>query len=298
MSVSRSLGRGLLLLGGVFLLVLFFAGKTLFIVYPWQSALVLQFGEIISTKRQPGLYIKAPWQSLLKFDSRVLTIDSTDTDRYITAEKENLLVDSYVKWRIVNPALFYERLRGDETNATGRLQEIIKRGLRDEIGKRTVKDVVAGEREEVMRITRDRANEGAEDYGVEVLDVRMKRVNLPDGVSEEVYKNMIEERRRIANERRSEGEAEKEKIRAGADRERVVILSDAARRAEKLRGLGDAKAAGIYSGAFSKHPDFYDFYRSLSAYRKSLGGSNDVMILRPDSDFFRYLRSEDGKGKK
>ncbi len=287
--------RTITIFAGAVFLLLFLMGKTLFIVYPWQSALVLQFGEIVATKQEPGLYIKAPWQNLRVFDSRVLTIDAEDPDRYITAEKENLLVDSFVKWRIVDPAKFYERLLGSEVSAAARLQEIINRGLRDEIGKRTVKDVVTGEREEVMRIMRDRANTGAEELGLEVLDVRMKRVDLPAGVSENVYKNMIEERRRIANERRSEGEAEKEKIRAEADRERVVILSDAARRGEEIRGRGDAEAATIYADAFSRHPDFYDFYRTLLAYRNSLGGNGDFFILSPDSDFFRYIKTETGE---
>ncbi|MGI9307390.1 MAG: protease modulator HflC [Gammaproteobacteria bacterium] len=282
-----------LFLGGVFLLMALL-GNSLFIVYPWQSALVLQFGEIVAAKQSPGLYAKAPWQSLRLFDSRVLTIDTEEPDRYITAEKENLLVDSYVKWRIIDPPRFYERLLGSETSAAGRLQEIINRGLRDEIGKRTVKDVVTGERERVMQIMRDRANEGADELGLEVLDVRMKRVDLPAGVSENVYKNMIEERRRIANERRSEGEAEKEKIRAEADRERVVILSDAARRGEEIRGRGDADAAGKYAAAFSQHLDFYDFYRTLAAYRKTLGAGGDFFILSPESDFFRFLKEESG----
>ena len=277
-----------------FALVLVLAAKSLFIVYPWQVGLVLQFGEIVSAKTSPGLYAKAPWQSLRLFDSRVLTIDAEDPDRYITAEKENLLVDSFVKWRIVDPAKFYERLIGSESAAAARLQEIINRGMRDEIGKRTVKDVVTGEREEVMRIMRDRANEGAQELGLEVLDVRMKRVDLPAGVSENVYKNMIEERRRIANERRSEGEAEKEKIRAEADRDRIIILSDAARRAEEIRGRGDAEAAKVYAEAYSRHPNFYDFYRTLDAYRKTLGGGSDFFLLSPDSDFFRYLKDESG----
>ena len=269
--------------------------KSLFIVYPWHLALVLQFGEIISSKTKSGLYIKAPWQDLRLFDSRVLTIDLEDPDRYITAEKENLLVDSYIKWRIIDPAKFYERFKGSEASAVSRLQEIVNRGLRDEIGKRTVKGVVTGEREQVMQIMRDRANKDASELGAEVLDVRMKRVDLPEGVSENVYKNMIEERRRIANERRSEGEAEKEKIRAEADRERIVILADAARRGEKIRGRGDAKAAAQYAAAFSKYPDFYDFYRTLNAYRQTLGNSGDIFLLSPDSDFFKFFKYESGE---
>ena len=272
--------------------LLWLAGASRFIVYPWESALVLQFGEVVAARQEPGLYLKAPWQNLRRFDSRVLTIDSEESDRYITTEKENVLVDSYIKWRIVDPALYYIRLAGLEANATGRLREIINRGLRDEIGKRTVKEVVAGNREELMGVMRTRANSAAADVGVEVVDVRLKRVNLPAGVSENVYKNMIEERRRIANERRSTGDAEKEKIQASADRERTIILAEAIRDAERLRGEGEAETASIYAGAYGSRPEFYDFYRSLGAYRRTLGNAGDFFLLAPDSDFFRYLKSE------
>lgn len=292
--MKNDVSRQLLIALGAFFALILLVANSLFIVYPWQSALVLQFGKIVSAKHESGLYVKAPWQNLRLFDSRVLTIDTEEPDRYITAEKENVLVDSYVKWRIIDPPRFYERLLGSEASAVGRLQEIINRGLRDEIGKRTVKDVVTGEREKVMQIMRDRANEGAQELGLEVLDVRMKRVDLPAGVSENVYKNMVEERRRIANERRSEGEAEKEKLRAEADRKRVVILSDAERRAEEIRGRGDAEAAAAYTAAYSQHLEFYDFYRTLASYRKTLGAAGDFFILSPDSDFFRFLKEESG----
>ena len=292
--MKRSSVRSLGVTAAALLALVILIAMSLFIVYPWQSALVLQFGEIKSVKRAPGLYVKAPWHNLLLFDSRVLTIDTEDPDRFITAEKENVLVDSFIKWRIIDAAKFYERLAGSEAQAVGRLLDIVNRGLRDEIGKRTVKNVVTGERDEVMRIMRERATEGAADFGVEVLDVRLKRVDLPAGVSEEVYKNMIEERRRIANERRSEGEAEKEKIRAEADRDRIIILSEAARRAEEIRGQGDAEATGIYAAAFTRHPSFYDFYRTLAAYRKTLGTAGDFFLLSPESDFFRYLKDERG----
>ena len=286
--LKRMLG---IVLGGIFLL-LWLAGSSLFIVYPWESALVLQFGKVVAARQEPGLYFKPPWQNLRRFDSRVLTIDSEESDRYITTEKENVLVDSYIKWRIADPELYYIRLAGLEANAAGRLREIINRGLRDEIGKRTVKEVVAGNREELMGVMRARANEAAADVGVEVVDVRLKRVNLPEGVSENVYKNMIEERRRIANERRSTGDAEKEKIQASADRERTVILAEAIRDAERIRGEGEAETAAIYASAYGARPEFYDFYRSLAAYRRTLGNSGDVFLLAPDSDFFRYMKSE------
>lgn len=268
---------------------------SLFTVFPWESALVLQFGEIVGSHNRPGLYFKYPWQSLKRFDSRILTIDSKDPDRFITSEKENVLVDSYIKWRIVDPAAYYITVQGIEDQAIVRLQQIINRGLRDEFGKRTVKEVVSGQRDEVMRIMRDRANEAAERYGIEVTDVRVKRVELPQQVSENVYRNMIEERRRVANERRSKGDAEKEKIMAAADKERSIILAEAQREAEKIKGAGDATSAAIYADAYQKQPDFYAFYRSLRAYEHALGNSSDFMVLHPDSDFFKYFNSEIGE---
>ena len=277
-----------------FLLLLWLLSSIFFVVYPWQSALILQFGELIEAKQEPGVYAKLPWQDKLYFDSRVLTIDTADPDRFITAEKENLLVDSYVKWRIVDPKRYYETVRGQERAAISRILEVVNRGLRDEIGKRTVKDVVTGEREEVMSVLRDRANETASaSFGMEIVDVRIKRVDLPTAVSENVYRNMIEERRRIANERRSTGEAEKEKIQAEADRERTVILAEAMRQSQRLRGDGDSKSAKIYADAYSQAAEFYSFYRSLEAYRNTLGNAGDFFLLSPDnSDFFRYLKDE------
>lgn len=274
---------------GVFSLL----GSVLFVVYPWQSALILQFGKVIGVKKVPGLYAKAPWQDLRMFDSRVLTIDTEDPELYITAEKENILVDVYIKWRITDPEKFYTDLRGNEAQAVGRLLEIINRGLRDEIGKRTVKEVVTGDRAGVMLKMQQLANTAAAGIGLEVIDVRLKRVDLPPAVSENVYKNMIEERRRIANERRSTGDAEKEKIRAEADRKRVVIIAEAQRESERVRGAGDAKSAEIFAASAKQNPEFYDFYRSMAAYNKSMGVAGDILILSPDSDFFKYLKDQD-----
>ncbi|MGI9337151.1 MAG: protease modulator HflC [Gammaproteobacteria bacterium] len=273
---------------GVFVLL----GSLLFVVYPWQSALILQFGKVIGVKKEPGLYVKAPWQDLRMFDSRVLTIDTEDPDLYITAEKENILVDVYIKWRIIDPEKFYTDLRGSEAQAVGRMLEIINRGLRDEIGKRTVKEVVTGDRAGVMAHMQELAGTAAAGIGLEVIDVRLKRVDLPPAVSENVYKNMIEERRRIANERRSTGEAEKETIRAEADRKRAVIIAEAQKKSEQVRGIGDARSAEIFAAAAQQNPEFYDFYRSLAAYNKSMGVSGDILILSPDSDFFKYLKEQ------
>ena len=277
------------------LLLMWIMSSTLFIVYPWQSAVIRQFGELLSVKMEPGLYAKLPWQDVLFFDSRVLTIDTSEPDSYITAEKENLLVDTYIKWRIIDPRVFYEATGdGAELKAVARLREVINRGLRDEIGKRTVKDVVTGEREQVMEIMRARANSDAKSLGAEIVDVRLKRVDLPLAVSENVYKNMVEERRRIANERRSTGEAEKEKIQAEADRERTVLLARANQEADVLRGEGDAQAARIYANAYGQYAEFYSFYRSLAAYQRTLGHGNDFFLLSPQSDYLRYLKDEDG----
>lgn len=263
---------------------------SLYVLYPWHSSIILQFGEIVNSKQTAGISFKFPWQDLRKFDSRVLTFDDDEEDRYITAEKENLIVDSFVKWRIIDPTKYYERLLGSEIQASARLQEIINRGMRDEIGKRTIHEVIKEDREEVMSIIRENANKASQEFGIELVDVRIKRVELPVAVAENVYKNMIEERRRIANERRSEGEAEKEKIRAKADHDRVVILAEAERKSQELRGQGEAEAANIYATAYNSHKNFYDFYRTLESYRKSLGKEGDFFVLEPKSDFFRFLK--------
>ena len=269
--------------------------RCFYTVYPWQHAIILQFGEIVGVKSSPGLYFKLPWQEDLYLDSRILTIDTLDADRFITTEKENLLVDSFIKWRITDPELYYQSVRGDEGLAQVRLLQIINRSLRDEIGKRTVRNMVSDERDTVMEILRTRATETAAALGVEVLDVRIKRVELPQQVSQNVYLNMIEERRRVANERRSTGDAEKEKIRAEADKDRTIILADAQREAEIIKGEGDAEAARVYAEAFGQHPEFYAFYRSLEAYRNSFGQGNDFMVLDPNTDFFRYFRDQFGE---
>ncbi len=286
--------RGLTLVVFIFAIGAYLIGASLFILYPWQSALVFQFGKIIAVKKESGLYVKAPWHDLRLFDSRILTIDTSEPDRYITAEKENVLVDSYIKWRIVDPEIFYTSFKGNEATAVARLLQVVNSGLRDEIGKHTVKEVVAGKREEVMAKMRELANNASQKDGMEVVDVRLKRVDLPLAVSENVYKNMVEERRRIANERRSKGEAEKEKIKAAADRKKEIILAEAVRDAERIRGAGDATKAEIYAKAFSTNADFYDFYRSLESYRAALGNSGDFFVLSPDSDFFKYIKSQTG----
>lgn len=280
---------------GVGLLALALAlAMSLYIVYPWHHVIVLRFGQVVGVKSDPGLFVKLPWDSTIYLDSRILTIDTLDADRFITTEKENLLVDSFIKWRIKDPKLYYTSVRADEGQAEVRLLQIINRSLRDEIGKRKVADIVSGERDKVMEILRARATETASELGIEVVDVRIKRVELPQQVSENVYRNMQEERRRVANERRSTGDAEKEKITAEADKDRTIIIAEAQREAEIIKGEGDAESARIYARAYGQHPEFYAFYRSLNAYANSFGTGSDFMVLDADSEFFRYFRNQFG----
>ena len=261
-----------------------------------QAAVVFQLGEIVDIKKTPGLYLKVPVvQNVRYFDTRILTLDAVDPERFITSEKKNVLVDSFVKWRIVDVLQYYRSVGGDEEQAKRRLAQTVNSNLREEFGKRTIHDVVSGERNSVMEIMRDKANQDAQKIGVEVMDVRLKRVDLPQEVSESVYRRMDAERKRVANELRSQGAAESERIRADADRQREVILADAYKRAQQIKGEGDAKSAAIYSKAYGQNAEFYAFYRSLEAYRQSFRNKGDVMVLDPSSDFFRYLKSPTGR---
>ncbi len=232
---------------------------------------------------------------------RILTLDNSDPERFITSEKKNVLVDSYIKWRIVDPKLYYISVSGDESRARTRLNQTVNAGLREEFGKRTVHDVVSGERDRIMADMVVKADADARKIGVQIVDVRLKRVELPTEVSEAVYRRMEAERKRVANELRSEGAAEAEKIRADADRQREVIVAEAYRDAQKVKGEGDAKAAAIYSQAMGQGPEFYAFYRSLEAYRNSFRNKSDVLVVEPGSDFFKYMknvgRGGDGDGK-
>jgi membrane protease subunit HflC len=278
------------------LLVLVVLSQTMYTVDQRQNAILFQLGEIIAVKKEPGLYFKLPLvQNVRYFDTRILTIDTAEPERFITSEKKNVLVDSFVKWRIVDVKQYYVSVGGDETRAQIRLMQTVNDGLRAEFGKRTVHEVVSGERDKIMDILRQSANSDAAKIGVQVLDVRLKRVDLPQEVSDTVYRRMESERKRVANELRSTGAAEAEKIRADADRQREVILAEAYRDAQKVKGEGDAKATAIYAAAFGQNPEFYSFYRSLEAYRQSFRDKNDVMVLDPNSDFFKYLKSPNKK---
>lgn len=260
-----------------------------------EYALVFRLGEIISVKKEPGLYFKVPLVDNVRYyDKRILTLNWVEPDRFLTSEKKNVLVDSFVKWRIVDPFKYYVSVKGDELQAERRLSQMVNDGLRAEFGKRTVHDVVSGERSQIMEILRQRADRDARQMGIQVLDVRVKRVDLPQEVSESVYQRMEAERKRVANELRSQGAAAAEKIRADADRQREIIIAEAYREAQRLKGQGDAKAAEIYANAYGKSPEFYSFYRSLNAYRNSLKDKSDIMVLDPNSEFFKYLRSPSG----
>lgn len=272
--------------------------QSLFTVDQRQAALVFQLGEIISVKKQPGLYFKIPLlQNVRHFDIRILTLDADTPERFITSEKKNVLVDYFVKWRIVDVERFYVSFNGDEARAMNRLAQTVNDGMRAEFGRRTVHDVVSGERDSVMEVLRKKADADARRFGVQVTDVRIKRVDLPTEVSESVYRRMEAERKRVANELRSTGAAEAEKIRADADRQREVIIAEAYRDAQRIKGEGDARAAAIYAEAFSRNPEFYAFYRSMEAYRSSFRNKNDILVLQPNSEFFRYMKSPRAGGK-
>jgi membrane protease subunit HflC len=271
---------------------------SVFTVDQRQNAIVFQLGEVKEVITQPGIHFRWPLiQNVRFFDTRILTLDSPEADRFLTSEKKNVLVDSFVKWRIVDVMQYYNRMGGDETRAHNRLAQTINAGLREEFGKRTIHDVVSGERDKIMDEMRVKADVDARSFGVQVVDVRLKRVDLPTDVSESVYRRMEAERKRVANELRSTGSAEAEKIRADADRQREVILAEAYRDAQRAKGEGDAKATATYAQAFGQNPEFYSFYRSLDAYRQSFRSKGDVLVVDPTSEFFKYLKSPGKTGK-
>ena len=273
------------------LVVLILLSMATYTVDQREHAIVFRLGEIIAVKEEPGLYFKTPLVDNVKYyDKRILTYDSSTPDRFITSEKKNVLVDSFIKWRIIDPAKFYVSVNGDERQAERRLTQTVNDGLRAEFGKRTIQEVVSGERSEIMDIIKDRADRESNNIGIEILDVRLRRVDLPKEVSDSVYQRMEAERKSVANELRSEGFAESEKIKANAEKQKEIIITDAYREAQKIKGQGDAKAARVYSDVFSKNKDFYDFYRSLEAYRNSVNSKEDILVLDPNTEFFKYLQ--------
>jgi len=277
----------------IFVGLLLLAYSTIFVVNQKNYAIVFAFGEVKSVISEPGLHFKLPppFQNVLFLDKRILTIDADEADRFITAEKKNILVDSYVKWRISDPKLYFVSFAGEERGAKNRLSQIVKAALNDEITKRTVREVISGERGKVMEAIRSKVTDEARQIGVEIVDVRLKRVDYVDQINNSVYDRMKAERLRVANELRSTGSAESEKIRADADRQRTVLLAEAYRESEEMRGAGDAEASQIYAKAFGQNPEFYKFYRSLEAYRASFKGKSDFVVVDPSSDFFKYFKS-------
>ncbi len=273
------------------------SSSMLFTVDQRQNAIVFQFGEVKEVITKPGLHFKWPMiQNVRLFDMRILAYDDAEPLRFLTSGNRPVLVDSFIRWRIVDVRLYFVSVQGNESEATRRLRQTISGALRDEFGARTVHDVVSGERDTVMGRVRQKADQDLRRIGVEIVDVRLKRVDLPQEVSESVYRRMEAERKRIANEQRSTGAAESERIRADADRQREVILAETYRDAQRIKGEGDARAAAIYAKAFQANPEFYSFYRSMEAYRATFRGRSDLLLLQPDSDFFRYLRDPGGKG--
>ena len=286
------------LFAGILLAAIAILSMALFTVDQRQYALVFQLGEVKNVVTKPGLYFKVPMlQNVRYFDRRILTFETADPERYITSEKKNVLVDLYVKWRIADPKLYYISVSGDEARARTRLEQTVNAGLREEFGRRTVHEVVSGERDKIMSDMRVRADLDARKIGVHIVDVRLKRVELPAEVSEAVYRRMEAERKRVANELRSLGAAEAEKIRADADKQREIIVAEAYRDAQRVKGEGDGKATAIYADAFGRNPEFYAFYRSLEAYRQSFRNRTDVLVVDPSGDFFKYYRGTGSSGK-
>ncbi|MEF9943034.1 MAG: protease modulator HflC [Burkholderiaceae bacterium] len=262
-----------------------------------EYALVFAFGQLKEVVAKPGLYFKLPppFQNVVYLDRRILTIDTPTTDLVQTSEKKNLLMDSFVKWRIADPRRYWVSFLGSERAAEDRVSTLLRDVLNQAVNKRTVNDITSRERDKAMQEIREALQERVKDLGVEIVDVRLKRVDFSPEISESVYRRMEAERKRVASEERSKGAAEAEKIRADADRQREVLLAEAYKDAQKLKGEGDAKASALYAQAFGQNPEFAQFYRSLEAYRSTFKNRNDVMVVDPSSDFFKYMKSPTGK---
>lgn len=283
------------------LLVLLGVGSTtLFVVDQRQYAVVFALGEIKRVISQPGLHFKLPppFQNVQYFDNRILTIDTADVDRFITSEKLNVQIDTFVKWRIADPRRFFVSVGGSELIASDRLQRSLRDSLNNEIARKTVADVISGKRQELLDAVVAKMNEDAKQIGAEIIDVRLKRVDFAPEVSERVFDRMQSERKRVANERRATGAAESEKIRADADRQRDVIIAEAYRDAQQVKGEGDARASQLYAEAFGQGPEFASFYRSLEAYRATFRSRGDVLVLDSSSEFFRHFRGAGGPGSR
>jgi len=266
---------------------------SVFTVNETELALRFRLGEIVSSDYEPGLHFKVPLiNNIRKFDKRIQTLDA-EPERFLTVEKKNVIVDSFVQWRVSDVARYYTAVAGDLRQANLRLDQIIKDGMRSEVSKRTLQQAVSGERDQIMDVLTTAANAEARQLGIRVVDVRIKRIDLPPEVSNSVYARMRAERERVARDFRSRGQEAAERIRANADRQSAVLLAESYRDAEILRGEGDASAAAIYAAAFSKDQDFFRFWRTLTAYRNSFVGQQDILLLEPDSEFFRYFKKSE-----
>ena len=273
---------------------LIIVGLSVFTVNQRELAIRLQVGEVVEANYEPGLHWKIPFfQNVVKFPKRILTI-SDRPERIFTVERLTLQVDFFVKYRIIDEVKFYTSTRGDAQAGNDRLSEIIKNAIVTEFGQRTVEEAISVERAELMRDMLERASGTAEDLGVELIDLRVKQVEFVDDVRDNVYREMREERARIATVTRANGREREAEMRAQADKEVVVIRANANRDSQKIRGEGDARAAEIYANAYNKDPEFYSFYRSISAYKNSMGKSGDILVLDPDNEFFRYLNQSSG----
>jgi len=284
-----------LLAGAAGLVALIFVlSSSIFVLDQRNFAVVFAFGQIVRVIEQPGLQIKypAPFENVRFFDRRILTIDTPEAERFITSEKKNLLVDSFVKWRIVDPRKFFVSFKGDERLAQDRLTQLVRSALNEEFTKRTVREIISDQREEVMQGIRKKVAMDASEIGVEIVDVRLKRIDLLAEISDSVYRRMEAERKRVANELRSTGAAESDKIRANAERQRDTILAEAYRDAQKIKGSGDAKATALYAEAFGRDAQFAQFYQSLEAYRSSFKDKRDVMVVEPSSEFFKFMKKK------
>jgi membrane protease subunit HflC len=284
-ALSALLALGLVLLSCVF------------VVDQRQFALVFALGEIRTVISEPGLHFKLPppFQNVVFVEKRTLTIDNPDADRFITSEKKNVVVDTYVKWRVDDPKIFYTSVAGRIASAEDRISRALRDGLNNEIATRTVNEVISGARESVMEGILKRVSEDAKQIGVQIVDVRLRRVDFAEEIRDSVFRRMESERKAIASERRSQGFAEAEKIRANADRQREGILAQAFRKAQTIKGDGDARAAAAYAASFGQNPEFAAFYRSLQAYRESFNKRSDVIVADPQSEFFRYFRAPNAK---
>ena len=279
----------------VVLVLLIGASSSLFVVSEFERGVKLQFGKLVEADIQPGLHVKIPFVDNVRiFDARILTVDAQPAS-FFTIEKKRLIVDSYAKWRIANVETYYKATGGVESVAHNRLANRVNNGLRNQFGTRTLHEVVSGERDLLMKnITAELNDSVLDSLGIEVVDVRVKRIDLPQEVSSQVFRRMTAERDKEANELRSTGKERAEKIRASADRERTIEVANAYRDSEKLRGEGDAKAAAIYSEAYQQDPEFYSFMRSLNAYKSAFSNKGDIMLVDPGSDFFKYLNQQSG----